>query len=178
MRKIETGVDISSVSSCDPIVNNVSVDAMIFYNSYVDQHRLRERTVDELSVARVLLSEHYKNKNFRIRVGHGGGVANKYGYPAESTAVACTKDPNNNVIINMTRIPANKITYAGTVAACLGEDARPIFDERYGEEKTKVAQKTLRRTHCEQLKSLSAPDVIVINGQFFKLTPLDYRIKD
>ena len=77
-------------------------------------------------------------------VRHGGGVANAYGYRADTEVVASLAHGVVQVDVRA-RVPANKVTASGAIAATLGEWARPLVDERYGEERTEAARAYVAR---------------------------------
>lgn len=77
---------------------------------------------------------------------HGGGVANKYGYPASTDAVVCVGlrlDTEIVVVMWATEIPANKVTLGGVMASCLGNECRPVCDDRYGDDAKDRARKSI-----------------------------------
>lgn len=70
-----------------------------------------------------------------IRATHGGGVANAYGYPAETEAevqLGLVCDSGIFVGVWRAQLPANKVTVSGAAAACTG---RRLFDGRFREER-------------------------------------------
>ena len=86
-------------------------------------------------------------KSFKVYANHGGTVANKYSYPARTSAVLaieCIED--GKVVVLGAQIPGNKATRAGAAAACLAgalgtgwvDDARWLWDSRSQKRKDKA----------------------------------------
>jgi hypothetical protein len=78
-------------------------------------------------------------------VRHGGGVANKYGYPATSQVVFIGATADGRAVVKITAITANKITYGGAIAAVMGDQSRPMCDERFGGKRTESAKEYVRQ---------------------------------
>jgi len=77
---------------------------------------------------------------------HGGDVCNSYGYPAETEAavvVAIPHDGNVVVACYATQVPANKVSLSGVAAHAVGSFARPVWDNRYGDDENKSAKSQL-----------------------------------
>lgn len=99
--------------------------------------RLRVRKIDESFIITNAIKDS-KRKNIPvIHVRHGGTVANKYGYPAETECLMVVAFPCGDYCAYSSRIPANKATYSGVARACYGEDAKYIFDNRVSDEKSR-----------------------------------------
>ena len=100
-----------------------------------------------------------QGKSFRVYARHGGTVANKYGYPARTSAVLAIEcvDCGTTVVMGA-QSPANKATRAGAAAACLAKalgtgwvgakDGRWLWDKRASRQERKdKAWFTLARAH-------------------------------
>lgn len=84
----------------------------------------------------------------KYEVWHGGDVSNNYDYPAATEGVAMIairEGRKVTMIAGAARVPANKVTDAGVIAAALGEWARPLADRRYGKDTTAAAWREARR---------------------------------
>lgn len=123
----------------------------VVYAEEVDQSRLRVRTVNADRVARSVAQLALAEGRWAYDVEHGGGVANKYGYPALTSAVFAASDPRGNVVVWMARLPANKVTYGGAAAACCGR-AGVLYDRRYTDAaKITAAEQYVREAHATAL---------------------------
>lgn len=108
-------------------------------------HRLRARTVDTDSVA-VRVSAHAMAAGSpAYLVRHGGGVANSYGYPAETECVVAVGLPNGNVAVWASQTSANKVTLAGAARAAVGPVAGDLWDGRTGTNRQEKASRELRQ---------------------------------
>lgn len=120
--------------------SNAAMFDMIYANRETETtlrgYRLRVRKVNEKAVASQAASAR------RIVVQHGGGVANRYGYPAATEAVVAVP-VGNAVVLFASRLPANKVTHSGAIAAAVSSRFRAIFDGRYGEAKRAQARTAL-----------------------------------
>lgn len=105
--------------------------------------RLRVRAVNEDSVAALAAELAAKRGEPAIVVRHGGDVANRYGYPAATEGVVAVALSPYLVVVAGCRLPANKVTYAGVLAACVGQLARPLLDNRFGDAATVAARKAI-----------------------------------
>lgn len=82
--------------------------------------RLRVRRVNFDHDAAVEMGREAVTANkWRSRAWHGGGVANKYGYPAETEAMVAVASPTGRVAVWWSRLPANKVTTFGAAFAAL-----------------------------------------------------------
>lgn len=99
--------------------------------------RLRLRRVNEELLAKEVSTRASDKNKFSWIVAHGGSVCNNYGYPAntEGAVIACI--PRHKPLVWVTRLPANKVTLSGVIAACLGEALRPVVDKRFSKENKK-----------------------------------------
>lgn len=88
--------------------------------------RLRVRRVDEQLIAELALTRAVEKRRPIIRADHGGGVANGYGYRAETETLVTVAFPDGRVVQWHGRAPANKVTltFAGD-----------LFDKRCGEDR-------------------------------------------
>jgi hypothetical protein len=74
-------------------------------------------------------------------VEHGGTVANAYNYPAVTDAVVAVAFADLDVVVIWAgELRANKVTRGGVVSSLLGDEARPLFDERYHPDKARAAR--------------------------------------
>lgn len=108
--------------------------------------RLRVRAV---SVAGAVASAREKalaEKKWKAVCYDGGGVANSYGYSAQTECVLAVSDPRGRVVAWFCRRPANKVTAGGAAAGCFSP-ARPLFDSRYGAAAEHVAWREIKRVH-------------------------------
>lgn len=105
--------------------------------------RLRARTVDAGQLERVATRAAVKASQRgkpTVRIRHGGDVANCYGYPAYTETVVAVAIDAKTVGVWAAQVPANKVTFGGCLEACIGPEARPLFDLRFGK-KAKAAAK-------------------------------------
>jgi hypothetical protein len=117
--------------------------------------RRRTRIVDLDNVAQRAANRALESKGAGFACSHGGAVANAYRYPAGTDAVFAVAVPARDgeviVAVFAERIPANKATLAGAATAAFGGMARPIFDDRYGDEARRAARIAVRAAVEEQL---------------------------
>jgi hypothetical protein len=86
--------------------------------------RLRARRCDpKLPEGRTVGSWH---------IHHGGGVANAYKYRAETEVAWSLVISRDEALCGVLRLPANKVTLSGCVAAAFGPWSRPALDPRFG----------------------------------------------
>lgn len=102
------------------------------------KQRLRVRRVNERAFAESAAEQARALGRIVIRVIHGGGVANRYGYPAETEAALVVAMPSGHAALWCARVPANKVTSRGAAEACLA-GAGDIFDSRTGAARTEAA---------------------------------------
>lgn len=76
---------------------------------------------------------------------HAGDVPNCYDYPAQTTGLFVASDASGNVLAISERLAANKVTPSGVARHCLGEEYRPLADDRYGDDKRQAAIDLLRQ---------------------------------
>jgi hypothetical protein len=116
--------------------------------------RLRERRVDEHYEASFAqnLSTRTDQGPALIKVIHGGDVASSYGYPACTEGLVTVAFPNGDVYQWGARLPANAVTKSGVLAACVGDWARPISDERFNSTRVIETQEQLIALAEELLK--------------------------
>lgn len=84
-----------------------------------------------------------QNNGIAYTCMHAGTVPNCYDYPAYTTAVFVAAKPNGLATVIATTIRANKATLSGACSATIGDDYKPVFDNRYGDTKTAEARKML-----------------------------------
>lgn len=108
--------------------------------------RLRERRVNETAIAQWGARTAKKAGTSKVDVRHGGEVSNGYDFPAETECLVSVALPDGRVCQWGARVPANKVTYSGVLAACLGDWARPIRDPRYSTDKAQKAHRMLLET--------------------------------
>ena len=115
----------------------------------LDEHsrRLQVRRVDAESLGLEALKEANEKGKTIIKVAHGGGVANKYGYPAETEGAVAVAYPTGEHWVGFARLPANKVTYGGVFEKVTGR--RGLFDDRFSQE----AQAKVRKEFLEDVKS-------------------------
>jgi hypothetical protein len=101
----------------------------------IDQRNLTPktyaRTVNIDSFATDAINLAIKNQKPTVEVTHGGTVANSYKYKAFTDAVVAVAWPDGRCLVSAKRIPANKATLSGVLAATFGEWARPYRDYRF-----------------------------------------------
>lgn len=102
---------------------------LIKFRSKFTRARLRVRRVDEISWAQSVAEQALESDDWFADVIHGGGVANAYGYPAETECVLALSDPFGNVIVWCARAPANSVTERGAAEACVAGSGA-LFDGR------------------------------------------------
>lgn len=95
----------------------------------IPKKRLRVRRVDEDAAAVAALDASREKGRAVIKACHGGGVANCYGYPAETEGCITIAWPDGHVWQRVVRLPANKVTFAGVFRCAWGEPG--LFDDRY-----------------------------------------------
>lgn len=130
--------------------------------------RLRVRKANVEAVISIVRDDALKRKDWSFYSSHGGSVANKYGYPAETEVVFAAGDPSGNVVVFCERLPANKVTLGGAAAACL-PCARPLFDRRYGKDAKEKALQACR-SECSRLLEKLQPDSDVLVASKFSLS--------
>ena len=87
-----------------------------------------------------------------ISVQHGGGVANKYGYAAETEACVVVAFPCGYAVAYLGTLPANKVTLGGACVAAAGL-GRALFDNRYGKAAEAAAREALIAQALQDLLS-------------------------
>lgn len=97
------------------------------YVRRVNEQALAERTL-EVAVTRP--------SGTAIRVTDGGGVANNYGYPAETECVVAVAIDAETVVLYGGRRAANKVTSCGAAGVAGASD---LFDGRISDEARKRA---------------------------------------
>ena len=100
--------------------------------------RLRVRSVNEFALAERVADRSLEKGRAAIHCTHGGGVANRYGYPASTEAVLAVALDAQTVVLWARRLPANKVTLAGAA----GKYA-DLYDGRTGKERTDAARTQL-----------------------------------
>jgi hypothetical protein len=124
-------------------------------------HRLRARRVDESALAERARAEAQAEHTWSIRAIHGGGVANSYGYPADTEAAVAVADPEGRTVVFMARLRANKVTTAGAANCCLA-GVRPLFDDRYRDEaRIEAARLLVQCTARIELIVRTAPGSVI-----------------
>jgi hypothetical protein len=81
---------------------------------------------------------------WHFRCTHGGGVANSYGYRAETECRVTVTDPSGNCVSFWGRAPANKVTTGGAARACVGDG--DLWDGRVTDEKRLTTSRRFLRT--------------------------------
>lgn len=85
---------------------------------------------------------------------NGGSVSNNYGYAAATEAVVAISDPYGVVAVWIAWLPANKVSLGGSAAACCGEAARPLWDERIKDASRKLAAREyLKELHAQAVEA-------------------------
>ncbi len=110
------------------------------------QVRLRVRRVNEHALAAETRQKAIRTGSWAIRCRHGGSVANAYKYPADTEAVLAVSNPAGLTVVWMARLPANKVTLAGSANACLS-GSRALFDKRYGEAAAEAVWENIKALH-------------------------------
>jgi len=82
--------------------------------------RLRVRRVDEVHHVEVALEKAAQSGKVAFSIGHGGDVANRYGYPAETEGCLAVAFPSGEVEAWVVRVPANKVTLTGVCRKVTG----------------------------------------------------------
>jgi hypothetical protein len=94
--------------------------------------RQRTRLVAPVSIGgELVLNRFHQELQLGVSVWNGGGVANKYGYPAFSECAAAIVHADGRAVVSYDTIAANKITYSGSIAACFHPGLSPLVDGRY-----------------------------------------------
>ncbi len=114
--------------------------------------RLRVRMVYPDYAARMACDLAAKSGRPEIIVRHGGGVANCYGWPADTEGVVAVALSPCMAVVWHVRLPANKVTHSGVLAVALGSDARALDDARYGQ----AARDAAYRYAVEQAREFAA----------------------
>lgn len=129
---------------------------MIKYLSEMQRPRLRVRRLDvDRVVERALAAAQARQKTVAV-ADHGGSVANKYGYPAETECALVVADPLGNAVVFCGRKPANKVTLSG-VASELCPELVAYFDERYSQEtRALIDLESILRRHFSPLELLAS----------------------
>lgn len=96
--------------------------------------RLRTRRVDEMGVCQGAVLRAQETGEPYCSCVHGGGVANAYGYPAETEAVVAVGFSDGVCVYACRRTSANKVTDAGAADAAWGGAARHVWDRRVKED--------------------------------------------
>lgn len=120
----------------------------------VDQSRLRVRYLSDSEIESLIYEVRETalgNGAWAHEATHAGDVANAYQYPASTTGCVVVSDPDGNVTVWLCRLPANKVTLSGVIARCLEDDARPLYDDRYGAEARRDAELAVQHYHREAL---------------------------
>jgi len=112
--------------------------------------RLRVRRVSEKALANRAITLAMEKGRAVILADHGGGVANKYGYPAETEGVVVVGYPDGTAVGKVVRLPANKVTLSGVFAAISG--LRGLFDARFSSAK----KQAVRNEFLAQVSSTAA----------------------
>jgi hypothetical protein len=118
----------------------------------VPEHRCRVRRINEQEFIREALSRAKEKNKPSIRVAHGGGVANKYSYPANTEALTVVAFPNGSFWARVTKIPANKVTLSGVLYA--NTRLRGLFDDRFGSPKQEECRKKVIELAKAELASI------------------------
>jgi hypothetical protein len=119
-------------------------------NSYTGR-RLSVRSVDVRSCLEDALANAKKRGRTVAHAYHGGNVANAYNYPADTEALVVIAAPDGRITAETGRLPANKVTESGVAACCLGDWARPYFDDRFGP----VAKRNAYHKLCRELVDMT-----------------------
>jgi len=114
--------------------------------------RLLERRVDEIELGKSYVESAMESGETLVLVDHGGSVANNYGFPAQTEGLVSVAFPNGYLCQFGARLPANKVTSSGILAACLGDWARPYQDPRFSTEKAAQVRDLIIATAAEQLQ--------------------------
>lgn len=131
--------------------------------------RRRVRRIDEDTIAEVTAMTCVSRGEDYITADHGGSVANKYGYPAQTEcAITVALRAERMVLQWCDRAPANKVTYSGVARACLGSmcpHASDIWDGRTNEETTQAGRAALFAFARQQIFDLRiAAELAVSQG--------------
>ncbi len=97
--------------------------------------RLRVRRVNEKSILNSVIAAAEAEGRPKIHATHGGGVANSYGYPADTEGVVAVGFPDGSGWVKVARLPANKVSLGGVFRRCTGFSG--LFDDRFSK-KTKA----------------------------------------
>lgn len=100
--------------------------------------RLRVRRVDELSAGRGAAELARSTGRPAFLVVHGGSVCNNYGYQANTEYAVARALPDGRVLVQVGRLPANKVTHGGC-AGQVSEYLRVFYDDRYGQDTWNIA---------------------------------------
>ena len=117
-------------------------------------NRRRVRIVDDSALVRSAADKARVTGEPVILAKHGGGVPNNYGYPARTDCVVVVAVPHDDAVhvaVYATTAPANKVSLSGVLAHCVGGFARPLLDERYGENATRAARSRVLLAACADL---------------------------
>lgn len=115
--------------------------------------RLRVRRVNEGWLASYVADRAAKRGEPCVSVRHGGTVANKYGYPAETEAVLAVALDAETVVVWARRIPANKATLSGAAGRFSA-----LFDGRTSKATKRETRERLIAEACK-LAGRQAPRV-------------------
>lgn len=110
--------------------------------------RLRARRVDENRAAQVAIRQAKTTGKPVIYVTHGGGVANSYGYKADTEGCVAIATPDGRAVVWVGRLPANKVTPAAVCRRVGGDAATlaiPSYDDRYNLDSETIAAPHLER---------------------------------
>ena len=94
-----------------------------------NERRLIVRRVDEHELLRDAIAKAFETGKPSIFARHGGSVANKYGWPADTEGALAIAFPDGRSYVEVVRLPANKVTLAGVFNRIFGEYG--LFDCRF-----------------------------------------------
>lgn len=111
--------------------------------------RLRVRRVNENSIVAEAIAAAKEKGRPVIFARHGGSVANKYGYPAETEGAVCIAWPDGSARVSIVRLPANKVSLSGVFHAVTG--FRGLFDDRFSNSKKAEVRKEFLEIHEREI---------------------------
>lgn len=116
--------------------------------------RLRVRRIDEMSIAQQAQRRAIEENRWVIWIEHGGGVANCYGYPAETECALVVSDPCGCVFVWTGRTSARGVTDRSAAESCF-PGSGDLFDGRVkSPTRLSNARNIIKESHAKKFAPL------------------------
>jgi len=126
--------------------------------------RLRTRRVDEEAHANYVAQRARETDSWQVDVDHGGGVANSYGFPANTECVLALSDPFGIVTLWTGRTRANGVTLRSAAEACF-QGSGDLFDLRIkSPERRQLVFSKLMEKHRQEVPAMVVIAVAASQG--------------